>query len=296
MVLERAVNLTAAWWWGRRADRVDRTLPESLARSKAQRTRLSVIRSVITYTVLGLALIAIVAVLTDGAAPAALGVSILIIIVGWGLNRVFADMIAGALLLFERQYRVGDYIILPDNEVGGVVEEFALRTTVLRAFTGDRITVLNGSILEIVKVEDGYRDFEIELFVPTRHLERATSLVERVCARLRAYHQNLFLKGPMLESAVSLDGRRVSHLGIRAVVPPTLEWLAQDVLPEQLRLELGNLVVGDVQVFNLDRESFERYLHDVILPRFEADEAQNSGAIPLVADTGTLPAVTTETQ
>ncbi len=277
-------------WWNRRRDQ-DPTSRAQIARSKAQRTRASVLRSLITYTVSAGAVVAIAAVASGGAIPAAIGIGVLVIIVGWGLNRVLADMIAGGLLLFERQYRVGDYLILPGNDVAGVVEEFALRTTVLRSFNGDRITVLNGSIEEIVKVEDGYRDFEVELFVPAARLEQARSRVERVCARLRAYHQNLFLTGPALVEARSLEGRRVSHLRIRAVVPPSLEWLAERTLPAQLEHELGGLVVGPIHVFNLDASAFDEYLHQVVLPRFQAQEGHRTGEIPLVATTSEMRAI-----
>jgi small conductance mechanosensitive channel len=75
----------------------------------------------------------------------AIGVST--IVVALGLQATLQSFVGGVLILFERPYNVGDRIWYTKDLIDGVVEEIALRTTVIRSQDGDRILVPNSLIL-----------------------------------------------------------------------------------------------------------------------------------------------------
>ena len=56
---------------------------------------------------------------------AALGGSALVLIlVGFGAQRFLTDVIAGALIAFERWYGVGDFVMVEPAQARGLVEQF----------------------------------------------------------------------------------------------------------------------------------------------------------------------------
>ena len=66
------------------------------------------------------------------------------IAVGFGAQYMIRDLIAGIFILIENQYRVGDWVTIAN--IGGLVEQINLRTTVLRDFDGTVHHVPNGEI------------------------------------------------------------------------------------------------------------------------------------------------------
>ena len=67
--------------------------------------------------------------------------------VGFGAQSLVKDIITGFFILFEDYFSVGDYI--ETHGLDGVVEEIGIRSTRLRAFSGDLYIIPNGNI-EIV--------------------------------------------------------------------------------------------------------------------------------------------------
>jgi small-conductance mechanosensitive channel len=61
---------------------------------------------------------------------AALGGSAFIaVVVGFAAQRFLMDIVAGALIAFERWYAVGDFVMVEPSKAAGIVEQFGLRTT-----------------------------------------------------------------------------------------------------------------------------------------------------------------------
>ncbi len=75
----------------------------------------------------------------------AIGISTLF--VAFGLQGLLQSLVAGILILFERPYNVGDRITYAGEHVDGIVEEIALRTTVVRADDGTRVVAPNSFAL-----------------------------------------------------------------------------------------------------------------------------------------------------
>src|SRR5688572_10454097 len=225
VVVERIVIrvLRRAYW--RRVERAEAARGvEELSRVKRQKTLVTLLESLVRYTVYGAATVAVLGVLTDGRATAVFGASI-VVLVGFGFQRLLGDVIAGALLLFEGHFAVGDVVTVHQHNVTGIVEEFSLRTTSLRTLGGDRITIMNGAMVSFTRWSYGQREFRIELVVRG---DDAVGIVERTCADEAAGAGGLWVRPPVISSSEAV-GDDLVRIVVGAVVAPTHELLVERV-------------------------------------------------------------------
>lgn len=249
----------------RRASMRTHAIEGELVRAKRMRTAATLVASVGRYAVVVIGVAMAVVIAAGDAINTTLGGTVIVIVIAFVLQRVLIDMISGALLLFEGQIAVGDFIKTTQLDgLSGVVERVGLRSTTLRSFNGDQHVVLNGSLQGFTRVHHGWCDFELELF--TVNDVDAVEAVQLVCARVQQFEQNFFLRGPEVVGDRKVGDRDVRHVRVRAIVPPTMEWLCERWLPTQIEAELDDLLLGSVQVFNLDERSFSQYRAAVVLP------------------------------
>jgi small conductance mechanosensitive channel len=82
--------------------------------------------------------------------------TVLGVAVGFGAQRIVADMLSGFFLVAERQFGVGDTVrvgpVGEETGITGVVEEVTLRVTRLRRFDGDVVTIPNGELRQVANM------------------------------------------------------------------------------------------------------------------------------------------------
>src|SRR5919198_3141574 len=149
-----------------------------LVRPRRSETAAALVGTAIPY----IAAIAVTILLASALLPrtaAALGGSALVLIlVGFGAQRFLMDVIAGALIAFERWYGIGDFVKVEPAQASGLVEQFGFRTTVIRSLNGDRTYVPNSQIIAVTRSPRGYRRYSIELLTSDPH--EARRAIERV--------------------------------------------------------------------------------------------------------------------
>ena len=141
--------------------RIDRgaQAEDSLVRSESAKHRHAVAQ-VLTYVaivvvyVIGafLVLRALGLPITGFVAPATVaGVAL-----GFGAQRIVADVLAGFFIITERQYGYGDLVMLAVTGVTnpriGTVEDVTLRVTTVRAADGNVIVTPNGQIVQVTNL------------------------------------------------------------------------------------------------------------------------------------------------
>jgi small-conductance mechanosensitive channel len=190
------------------------------------------------------------------------GASLIVIVVGFGMQRVLQDAIAGFGLLFEGWYAVGDFVSLRPMEVTGFVEEIGLRTTVVRSLNGDRNYVPNSQIIGAVRSPRGYRTYTIEIV--TTDPDAAREAVESAALRAPTGRAR-FLRAPSISEEREL-GEGTWLVRATADVPPSLEWLAEGLLDALIRAQVPQeaLLAGPI-VYTLDEGSVERYQRRVLV-------------------------------
>ena len=188
---------------------------------------------------------------------AALGGSAFIaVVVGFAAQRFLMDIVAGALIAFERWYAVGDFVMVEPSKAAGIVEQFGLRTTVLRALNGDRAYVPNSQIITAFWSPRGYRRYSIELL--TTAPDEVEHAIEEVGRRGPA-GQARFLRPPRVVETRELEGGTWLVRGV-VDVAPTMEWLAEDLLVGALKAQLrSEVLLADPIVYTLDEGTLSRY-------------------------------------
>jgi len=128
--------------------------PDSFLDKKAD-TIIGVSQSVLRYAVYFFAVTSILATLgmgiTAGSILATAGIGG--IALGLGAQDLIRDVVQGFFMLFENQYAVGDFVEVAG--IKGTVEDVTLRTTKIRAWTGELTIIPNGSINNVVNFTRG---------------------------------------------------------------------------------------------------------------------------------------------
>jgi len=121
---------------------------ESMERIAAQKPRIrtlgNLIRSIVEYTVLIIAVLMALRAIGIDITPLLATAGVAGLAVGFGAQRLVRDMISGFFLLAENQFAVGEVVTI--GGITGVVEEVGMRTTHLRDEQGRMVVIANGDV------------------------------------------------------------------------------------------------------------------------------------------------------
>src|SRR5690349_3677666 len=107
----------------------------------------SLLKSITTTVVFGIAVVMILDELGMNVAPILASAGVLGLAVGFGAQNLVKDFLSGVMMMIEDQYGVGDEVDL--GEAIGTVEHVALRVTRVRDVDGTVWYVRNGEILRV---------------------------------------------------------------------------------------------------------------------------------------------------
>ncbi len=143
--------------------------------------------------------------------PAIAGLGIAGIAVGLGTQHLVRDYLNGALILIENQFAIGDVVNVAN--IGGTVEDFTLRRTVLRDLNGTVHTIPNGEITVASNLTRAWaRVNERVQVVYGSDIERATKVIDQIGKDMADDPD----WGPQILEAPHVE--RVNELGERGVV------------------------------------------------------------------------------
>jgi small-conductance mechanosensitive channel len=107
---------------------------------------LGIIRLLVTVVLFAVAMIPILSNLGVNVTGLIAGLGVGGIAIGLAAQGIFADLFAALAILFDRPFRKGDAIRYDDT--AGEVEDIGLKSTRIRALTGEQIIVANKQLLE----------------------------------------------------------------------------------------------------------------------------------------------------
>jgi moderate conductance mechanosensitive channel len=247
-------------WVGRKLEARHPDEERELVRLRRAETIIILLGTAIPY-VTSIVVIVVLASLFLPPAAAIGGSALLVLIVGFAAQRFLMDIVAGMLIVLERWYGVGDFIMVEPAKASGVVEQFGLRTTVLRSLNGDRVYAPNSQIVTAVRSPRGYRRYSIELLVSDP--EEGQRAVERV-ARRAPTGEARFLRAPEVIEVREL-GEGTWLVRGHAAVAPTMEWLAESFMPAEIKARAGDYLLADPIVYTIDEEALSRYQRRVLV-------------------------------
>ena len=223
----------------------------ALARIKRQDTAITLIRNALRYVTFAIVALFVVGIFLRDTLPTVAGASILAAIVGFGARDFLRDIIAGFFILFEGQYNVGDFIEVEPTKISGLVEEFGLRTTKVRALSGEIIYIPNGSLTAVTNYVSGQQRFTIEVQLKDEEAEK------RVLEEVKEGH-GLYLAPPHLvgRDETPEGGPR---LRLSASVLPSTAWLIEENLVERIKAAAGeDGLAAEPLVYKVDDRNVRR--------------------------------------
>ncbi|MEV4493930.1 mechanosensitive ion channel family protein [Micromonospora coxensis] len=140
----------------------------------------SVLRSMVTAFVFGIALLMVLKEFSFDLAPLLASAGIAGVALGFGAQSLVKDLIAGLFMLIEDQYGVGDTVDL--GEATGVVESVGLRVTTVRDARGVLWYIRNGEIVRVGNKSQGWALVVVDLPIGFASTEEATAVLRTAAA------------------------------------------------------------------------------------------------------------------
>ncbi|CAA9449241.1 MAG: Potassium efflux system KefA protein / Small-conductance mechanosensitive channel [uncultured Rubrobacteraceae bacterium] len=236
--------------WSRPADEASLDAV-TLARIKRQDTAVTLVRNTLRYVTFALVALFIFSIFLQNVFPALAGATILAAIIGFGAQSFLRDIIAGFFILFENQYSVGDFVSVEPTKASGMVEEFGLRTTTIRALSGELIYIPNGSLIGVTNYVSGQQRFTIEVQLKDMEAEK------RVLEEIQEGHDLYLIPPRLVDRNETPEGG--PRLRLLAVVLPSTAWLVEENLVERIKAAAGeDSLAADPLVYKVDSRNVRR--------------------------------------
>jgi len=194
----------------------------------------SVLKSMATFLIYGLAFILVLGELGINLGPIIASAGIIGVAIGFGAQNLVKDFLSGIFMMVEDQYGVGDVVDV--GEASGTVESVGLRITTLRDVKGTVWYVRNGEVLRVGNSSQGFAVAVVDVPLGyTADVERATTVLADAAS---AATEGDALKDNILEPPEMLGVETVTPEGLSlrltVKVRPGKQWAVQRALRAQL--------------------------------------------------------------
>ncbi|WP_213422013.1 mechanosensitive ion channel family protein [Bhargavaea massiliensis] len=200
---------------------------------RRERTLLKLLENILSYVIYFAAILAVLSIFEINVTGLIAGAGVLGLAVGFGAQSLVKDVITGFFIIFEDQFSVGDYVRIGEAE--GTVEEIGLRTTKVKAYTGELFIIPNGNISEVVNssIYNSTAVIDVRLGYET-DIPMAESLIREFLAGLiNDENYSDLLSPPDLLGVQSLDPHHVV-LRVTAETAPMMHF----AVARRLRMDL----------------------------------------------------------
>jgi moderate conductance mechanosensitive channel len=200
----------------------------------------SILRSISSAVIFGIAGIYIMGDLGLNLAPVLASAGVLGVAVGFGAQSLVRDFLSGIFMLVEDQYGVGD--VIDAGAATGTVETVGLRVTRLRDINGVVWHVRNGAIDRIGNESQGWSRAVIDLPVAyDQDIPRVRELMKEAAAAMWAEPrwQPVIVEEPEVWGVQALSGNAVV-MRLVAKTIPLKQWEVARELRERLKTALDS--------------------------------------------------------
>ena len=198
-----------------------------------------------------------------GSGAAAIGASaVFIVVAGQTLGPILRDVTAGATIIIERWFTVGDYVkIEPFWDVTGVVERLTLRSTKIRSLSGEVIWIHNQKIDAVHVTPNGVRTLAVDVLVNDK--DAGIELIRRTISKLPTGHMTVAGKRKVVDTIKYTD--ELWMVTVQGKTVPGREWLIENYFVSQLQkentrlLKKNRVLEGDPLVRYADPDTERRF-------------------------------------
>ncbi len=197
------------------------------------RTLVPLFESILRYAIYFTAAVMILDRLHFNAAALLASAGIAGIAVGLGAQNFIRDVVSGFFMLFEGLIQVGDVVHIGD--VTGDVERVNLRTTQVRRFSGELVTIPNGTIQQLGNLNRRFMRAIVQVGIAYEaDLERAMAVMHQVGKAWAAERPDEVLGPPQVQGIMEFGD---SDIRVRLIVTvkPTAYGTAEPDLRRRLK-------------------------------------------------------------
>jgi len=174
-----------------------------------------------------------------GSGAAAIGASAAFIVIGGQtVGTILRDITAGATMIAEQWFKVGDHVkIEPFWDLSGVVERLTLRSTKVRRLSGETVWIHNQQIQAVHVLPSGVRSITVNIFV--NNDQAGEKLVKSVTSNLPT--GPMMLAQPMKVRKTEKWGDNLWLISVDGKTVPGREWLIEQHFVSVLIKKNGKL-------------------------------------------------------
>ena len=187
----------------------------------------SILRSIASVVIFGIAGVVILGDLGINLAPLLASAGVVGVAIGFGAQNLVRDYLSGIFMLLEDQYGVGDSITVGD--ASGTVENVTLRITRIRDTKGVVWHIRNGAIEKVGNQSQGWARAVIDYPVPYEAgLERITGILRDTAGALwnEPEWRALMLAAPEVWGAQRVEKDQVT-MRIVVKTAPLRQWAVE---------------------------------------------------------------------
>ncbi|HEY3607679.1 MAG TPA: mechanosensitive ion channel family protein, partial [Pseudonocardiaceae bacterium] len=217
-------------------ERAPQTLASLVSDRRSQRARTigSVLQSITSFVVWGIAVVLVLGDLGFNLTPIIASAGVIGVAVGFGAQNLVKDFLSGIFMLLEDQYGVGDVVDL--GEATGTVESVGLRVTTVRDYAGTVWYVRNGEVQRVGNSSQGFAVAVVD--VPLGYatdVNRALRLLEEVAGTATG-------EAPIVDDVLEppkvlgVQGMTTENITLRLTVKvrPARQWATQRELRRRI--------------------------------------------------------------
>lgn len=190
--------------------------------NRKKKTIINIVNNIIKYLIAVIVIILILNIYKVDTTSLIASLGIAGLVVGLALKNLFQDFIAGAFIIFEDQYSVGDTITI--NNFRGEVLSLGLKTTKIKDYRGNVLSINNGVITEVINhtICDQLATITVDIAYEEN--------IEKVIEVLEKYTENLTLE----DTTGKIEILGVNNLGESGV---TIKIIVPTKANEQFKVE-----------------------------------------------------------
>jgi small conductance mechanosensitive channel len=176
----------------------------------------SVLRSVASIVVFGIAFVTVLEKLGIPIGPLLASAGVAGVALGFGAQSLVRDFLSGIFMILEDQYGVGD--LIDTGAAVGTVEEVTLRVTRLRDGSGVVWYVRNGEILRVGNHSQGWSTAVVDVSVAyNEDIPRVQEIIRAVAETMAADEEwdDKIVEDPLVAGVESVTGNAVT---IRVII------------------------------------------------------------------------------
>ena len=226
-------------------------------KSKKSKTISSLVRSLVKYGLMLVALAIILIAWGVNVVGVLAGVGVITLIVGLGCQSLIQDVISGLFIVFDDYFGVGDTVII--DGFRGTIVEVGLKTTKLQDFGGNIKSITNSSITTVVNMSRMRSVVSVKLSISfNEDLERVEAIVCKECERLKEKVPNI-IDGPWYKGVDAVGASSVDLLVIAFAMEDNRFQVTRDLNREfYLLFRRHNIIIPYTQVTINPQDSLER--------------------------------------